>query len=575
MKKKYLLFTIGPVQSYIEEARKTSDLYNGSSIIVDLVKSAYRYLLEESDIKIENLILPSLNKDDFLNLKDKTSNFFIALAEGKEESFFSFKKNVKEKILHEYVHTKVPQYINYENLQNIHDISCSTIINQLKDIFDIYIVYEDGEKTYEKAYKNLYRKLDAYKNSRYFEQRVETKSPYKGKCSICGVRNADFLCFDDKLIDKKEKLCHACYFKRIKNKTKDKLNYPSTAAIAAKSWVEKQYSSELSKYQERVKKLLKNKYKEYDKNYFYYKDWLKEKYPQLYKVYEKSFNTNPSKYYALVKADVDNLGKWFSKDNLEIGDLLEYQKQLSKLLLDRAEELKEKYSENEVVYAGGDDYLLLISLNKLFQLMEDLARKIIAENEEKEIKITLSQSVVIARYDTPLEKVLKIGRETLDRAKDKYAKEYSEGRASKNATAITFITGSDTYRTGYYKNDRDTFQLIKNLTEVFKEKLSRSFLFTLENEFRKMEGKLSNDEKDDLKYMIKSEVERLIKKKEKQNFVNYQEIADGIYDFLCKQEIKYAPNKYILDLKNFFNILHISEKLSHEIKSNQEGGSRK
>lgn len=53
MSKFLFLFTIGPVQSFIAEARKTSDLYAGSKLLSDLIDFAIEEIGEE------NIIFPS------------------------------------------------------------------------------------------------------------------------------------------------------------------------------------------------------------------------------------------------------------------------------------------------------------------------------------------------------------------------------------------------------------------------------------------------------------------------------------------------------------------------------------
>jgi len=40
MNKYLFLFTISPVQSFIAQARKTKDLYDGSKLLTDLIKVA-------------------------------------------------------------------------------------------------------------------------------------------------------------------------------------------------------------------------------------------------------------------------------------------------------------------------------------------------------------------------------------------------------------------------------------------------------------------------------------------------------------------------------------------------------
>jgi len=57
-----LIFTFGPVQGFISEARRTSDLFVGSSILVRLAQATGKKLNEEG-----KLIYPAVLEDDIPN----------------------------------------------------------------------------------------------------------------------------------------------------------------------------------------------------------------------------------------------------------------------------------------------------------------------------------------------------------------------------------------------------------------------------------------------------------------------------------------------------------------------------
>ena len=61
--KKYLfIFTIGPVQSFIAQARKTQDLYAGSQLLSDLIRYAVETARQKSAEGEFELIFPFLKK---------------------------------------------------------------------------------------------------------------------------------------------------------------------------------------------------------------------------------------------------------------------------------------------------------------------------------------------------------------------------------------------------------------------------------------------------------------------------------------------------------------------------------
>ena len=77
MSKYLFLFTVGPVQSFIAQARKTQDLYAGSQILTELVKAG----IEE--VGRENIIFPYAYPDEDNKWQDVKSlpNRFLAVVE--------------------------------------------------------------------------------------------------------------------------------------------------------------------------------------------------------------------------------------------------------------------------------------------------------------------------------------------------------------------------------------------------------------------------------------------------------------------------------------------------------------
>ncbi|RLC11090.1 MAG: hypothetical protein DRI57_19430 [Deltaproteobacteria bacterium] len=59
MSRHLFLFTIGPVQSFIAQARKTQDLYSGSRILSDLIDEAINTLDKSGIIDSNDLIFPN------------------------------------------------------------------------------------------------------------------------------------------------------------------------------------------------------------------------------------------------------------------------------------------------------------------------------------------------------------------------------------------------------------------------------------------------------------------------------------------------------------------------------------
>ena len=101
-KRLMLMFTIGPVQSFIEAARKTEDLWMGSYILSYLVATAMDKIQGIGGDGVE-LIYPAIGTRspfDFWRQQDFTTpsfpNLFLALGDGVEVSQEDLVKRAKE-----------------------------------------------------------------------------------------------------------------------------------------------------------------------------------------------------------------------------------------------------------------------------------------------------------------------------------------------------------------------------------------------------------------------------------------------------------------------------------------------
>ena len=207
--KKLLLVAISGVQSYISQARKTSDLYIGSKQILDELTFIKDKCCNIKNIgHITEVLLPS-------NSKDCKSNFFIAEYESEQN----------------YSNEKIEEVIE-EHLINIGED------NVYKDL-TCFIVVEDYElDVYDVCYKKLYSKYQAYKKNRLkaigfqdTEDRGQVQTEGKKKCTLCGIRLGYIVRpkSQNKPNEIKEYLCQECFKKESEMKGK---KFPSTEEIA-------------------------------------------------------------------------------------------------------------------------------------------------------------------------------------------------------------------------------------------------------------------------------------------------------------------------------------------------------
>ncbi|MCS7180117.1 MAG: type III-B CRISPR-associated protein Cas10/Cmr2, partial [bacterium] len=242
------LFTIGPVQSFVSQARKTQDFYMGSFILSYLTFKAMEVIIDK--FGPTNIIYPDLYKQplidywikkniniDVIGFEEKDillptiPNRFVAILETTDRDEIlrlveNMKKNIREEIeefkmvIFEELNIKdlikekgVEDKINLQ-LSEFPDIYWVCLpwkidkkdvsLRELKEFFDESVIekYEKISKFisknyqsqlniglfYELFYSALEKSIGARKNLRNFNQ-VEEKGI---KCSICGERDVIF-----------------------------------------------------------------------------------------------------------------------------------------------------------------------------------------------------------------------------------------------------------------------------------------------------------------------------------------------------------------------------------------------
>jgi len=512
MPKHLFLFTIGPVQSFIAQARKTQDLYAGSQILTELIKDAINEIGKKDNRK--NIIFPHTypGNDKAWNKVESLPNRFIVIVN--EDT--NLKKLGQD--LEDHVRNKWLQISNkaiFKCIAEAKEIKVREAFKeQIKQHLEIFWLFQPIEnEDYKLAFQKIEQHLRAIKNVRVFQQYQYNGSfGEKGrKCNVDGERNALFFgdgtnkrYFQTSKSSKSSKWNpDACVLKgvsRVKvtpneglsgvsfvKRFYDKQGFPSTAKIALLNLEANQnIQEEISKLRKLVNdfdhQLL---YEEnLTKKYFEKHGLDKEAIPRVKHIISnikqeaKSENIKMSSYYALLSFDGDSMGEWLSKAINQ-----DQHNNFSKLLMEFAQKAKEKVdSVGQTVYAGGDDFLGFVNLDALFEVIESLktmfdeevASKTPINNGGK--PLTMSMGVVIAHYKIPLGIVVKRAKEAEKAAKN--------SRERKNSIAIDFITHSGSNRQGIipFGQDGETLQKVKfvfdNLKENFSDKWIRNFAKT-------------------------------------------------------------------------------------------------
>jgi CRISPR-associated protein Cmr2 len=529
MNRHLFLFTIGPVQSFIEQARKTQDLYAGSFLLSHLINSTMEKLKQSNNCEF---IFPH-------ETLESKPNRFIAIIESNDIA--NIGNELKEHITEEF------QLINNNILNNLKLNAPNGFKSQIETHFQVnWTAIPLDMDNYADTYKNIESHLGAIKNVRNFVQLEEIGR----KCSLCGEKNVLFYHGKKrayttpyaKPLNKPihmhdgEGLCTICFTKRFayehfKNKYK---KYPSTAEIALMDLLDNLNKySELSKLLNDYKNIFHNNFDEqlfyednltekYFKKYNYSNKNLKEIKEKLKKIYEKAKEKDLKfyKYYAIIMLDGDDMGKWLS------GEFLEDKTKLKDFHKKLAEELGKyvKYINNEIitkpkgklVYAGGDDVFAFINLNHLLPIIKELRIKF-PKFEELGFKIkdnkksSASIGVAIAHYKTPLPETLKWARNMEDEAKSI--------DSNKDAVAIAVLKHSGEIRKTVFKFQYNLHSIIEILDELImslkqdkltkQNKFSNTFIKNLSIEFRPIMDEKKIHENNSL---IKTEMNRLIGK---------------------------------------------------------------
>jgi len=183
--KHLFLFTIGPVQSFITQARKTQDLYAGSRILSELCKTGIKKAKEYQ----AEIIFPYIDVD-FENTKSLPNRFLAIVPKHETESFAQIGKAVEEAVRHKWQQEAENVLDNLLLEGKIKDIAAikNDFDTQITNHLEIYWLFEAINNDYPSAYERSEKLLGSVKNVRYFNQQIEQGR----KCSLDGVNNALF-----------------------------------------------------------------------------------------------------------------------------------------------------------------------------------------------------------------------------------------------------------------------------------------------------------------------------------------------------------------------------------------------
>lgn len=536
--------------------------------------------------------------------------------------------NLKEQIKKQIRDALDIYWVDYE-LQNTEDIikNYEEIYKKLYRHFDgvknykqVKVSCEEGKKcticgkrnaifmgkNSSKGSQYIYKYKDFEENSLFLLLRkLENNLPLNEVKDIVKKRKINYLCVNDKIDENKEMLCSVCYSKRLYSLYNKEMKIPSTAEISVSSWLRKiKDDNDYAGYENAFKNFYEVAQNDKSLNttdeasFRYTELWDSintddENFDNLLRELKNSFkklrNKNITKYFCIYRMDIDNLGKWMSGEYKEDDtvSLYEYQKELSGNINKFFIKIRKKINQEELnnillVYAGGDDMLVLLPVDEIYEFIKIIRDEFldsVAIVESKYENITYSEGIFITHYKTPLGEVIRSSKEEIEKLKDRFKEKKNFYDIPKNGAVVSIMNEGYEVRSVYYKKnieycleDEDSNYFI---FEYLINKFCREFTFfhnELEMEFMDFEKNLDDSvtcdfivemlEAEQKRWIKRSTIKKKIKKKvdEKQDErikASIDELNCNLISFLkvnCK-------GKYTIDLENYFNVFHIVRKL--------------
>lgn len=167
------LFTISPVQSFISQARKTSDLYAGSKLLSDLIDFAIENLPEK-----DSCIFPAYD------VPSKPNRFIAIIKNYDDKKIYELGKNIENKVK-EFLLNKANQLFNKVCKDKPKP---KYFDQQIQNFLEInWVAQNFEENNYSDVFNKIENALGSIKNFRAFTLSEEAGAR---KCSLCGERNA-------------------------------------------------------------------------------------------------------------------------------------------------------------------------------------------------------------------------------------------------------------------------------------------------------------------------------------------------------------------------------------------------
>jgi CRISPR-associated protein Cmr2 len=289
---------------------------------------------------------------------------------------------------------------------------------------------------------------------------------------------------------------------------------------------------------------------------------------------------NPSKYYAILQMDGDNMGKWLKgefnpkientihskvkdaliqfsegKDKESLEKILcskhptspsihqAFSRKLSQFALEEVRKIVEDEHYGKLIYAGGDDVLAFLPIEEVLKCAYDLQKKF---KEVLSPKASMSAGIVIVHHKYPLYLALEEVNNAEKRAKKHYGK---------NAFCLRFLShGGEPRECG---GNWELISFLEDLICKFKtDEISSVFPYQYLEVVEKLCERDKNKNIQNIKEILEIELKRIFMKKEGDK--------ERLEDYFEKEIL--SRFKKIEDFEDFANMLVIARKISGEVR---------
>lgn len=476
--KHYLVYSIGPVQSFIASARKTEDLWSGSHLLAELSKQAMRVYAPF----VTTWVQPGSRPKELSDVADVPNRFSVIL-EADAKKIIELSKEAEKAI------------ISY--LQKIGETSLEMLFQSVP-----LDTFEQMRKEMERLPEIYwaFRPLPSEESFKDVRGEVEKNlASVKANRSLHILKQSGLTC----------KLCSERSALSAEHPTVE-MTYAELMAQQNRLWSQlREEKNHIVRAGEHLCGVCLTKRMR--------RTLLRTEFGTQFDSFPSTREFTPNHtehgYYAVLMMDGDNMGQWIQEGKLTGKVDIASQQELSQRLGRFAEQtVRELMAEKQlrIVYAGGDDVMAFGEITDVLRYATELRRAFGTNEDGLAHGATASAGIVIAHAKAPLQSVLQQVR-----VMEKTAKAYEDRHQTKDAIGLSLMSHSGQIRQTVlpFKLEQDwTTEWVLELSKLLKTGISFTFLQHFAESMKPLVHELKGEKPFIDHPMVESELTRLVKR---------------------------------------------------------------